>query len=94
MILEYSSPFVLYLVCKQGFFGDECSRRCGNCRNKQTCHHINGSCLNGCDEGVKGWNCTTGTRLPKHFFTNTWITVHKTLNFIPQSVAYSTLERC
>ncbi|XP_078327577.1 uncharacterized protein LOC111116527 isoform X2 [Crassostrea virginica] len=46
-------------VCKQGFFGDECSRRCGNCRNKQTCHHINGSCLNGCDEGVKGWNCTT-----------------------------------
>nr|XP_022311229.1 multiple epidermal growth factor-like domains protein 10 [Crassostrea virginica] len=46
-------------VCKQGFFGDECSRRCGNCRNQQTCHHINGSCLNGCDEGVKGWNCTT-----------------------------------
>nr|XP_022311896.1 receptor-type tyrosine-protein phosphatase mu-like isoform X4 [Crassostrea virginica] len=46
-------------VCKQGFFGDECSRRCGNCRNRQTCHHINGSCLNGCDEGVKGWNCTT-----------------------------------
>nr|XP_022311901.1 platelet endothelial aggregation receptor 1-like isoform X2 [Crassostrea virginica] len=46
-------------VCKEGFFGNECSRSCGKCRNKQTCHHINGSCLNGCDEGVQGWNCTT-----------------------------------
>nr|XP_022310196.1 protein draper-like isoform X2 [Crassostrea virginica] len=46
-------------VCNRGFFGDGCSRSCGNCRNKQTCHHINGSCINGCDEGLKGWNCTT-----------------------------------
>nr|XP_022311806.1 receptor-type tyrosine-protein phosphatase epsilon-like isoform X2 [Crassostrea virginica] len=46
-------------VCSKGFFGAQCLRHCGSCRNKQTCHHINGSCLNGCDEGVQGWNCTT-----------------------------------
>ena len=33
---------------------------CGNCLNGKQCHHINGSCLNGCDKGTYGDKCDKG----------------------------------
>lgn len=43
--------------CETGYFGSECLNKCGHCLNASYCHHINGSCLNGCSKGYKGEDC-------------------------------------
>lgn len=41
---------------------------CGHCHDSQQCHHINGTCLNGCASGYKGVKCTEECN--KHFGPN------------------------
>lgn len=36
---------------------------CGNCIESEQCHHINGTCMNGCDRGYQGLHCTQGKYL-------------------------------
>ncbi|XP_052717716.1 multiple epidermal growth factor-like domains protein 10 isoform X1 [Crassostrea angulata] len=46
------------LVCVPGFYGWMCSSKCSrHCVNGE-CHHINGTCLQGCNSGWKGDKCT------------------------------------
>lgn len=40
--------------------GENCGIACGNCLAKEQCHHINGTCMNGCDRGYQGSKCTEG----------------------------------
>ena len=42
----------------EGTFGDSCSNPCGFCFGKEHCHPLNGICMNGCDIGYKGQQCT------------------------------------
>lgn len=46
--------------CLENKYGLNCSKTCGNCRGSSQCHHINGSCLNGCDPGFQGEKCNMG----------------------------------
>ena len=46
--------------CAKGYYGNGCSEVCGHCVDQNGCHHINGSCLNGCKEGYMGDLCKTG----------------------------------
>lgn len=41
-------------------YGLECKMICGDCKNKELCYYVNGSCLNGCDKGVYGEKCDIG----------------------------------
>lgn len=50
----------LILVCENQTYGLGCSSGCGKCINGETCHHVNGSCLHGCSEGVQGDRCQEG----------------------------------
>lgn len=50
-----------FLECPNQTYGLECKKICGNCKNKESCHHVDGSCLNGCDKGVYGEKCDIGT---------------------------------
>lgn len=50
-------------VCDKNMFGKGCAKRCGHCRNDTHCHHVNGSCLNGCEAGYKGNHCIDGIYL-------------------------------
>lgn len=43
--------------CPLGTFGNNCRRECGYCLEKYHCHHINGSCFNGCLQGYRGEQC-------------------------------------
>uniref|UniRef100_K1QM59 Receptor-type tyrosine-protein phosphatase zeta n=1 Tax=Magallana gigas TaxID=29159 RepID=K1QM59_MAGGI len=43
--------------CDGGKYGRGCSLTCGACINNTPCHHINGSCLQGCGPGFKGQKC-------------------------------------
>nr|XP_034322178.1 multiple epidermal growth factor-like domains protein 10 [Crassostrea gigas] len=45
--------------CNAKTYGLECQRVCGNCRNGDPCHHVNGSCINECDKGTFGVKCDT-----------------------------------
>lgn len=46
--------------CDGKMFGDNCSKSCGDCLGSEQCHHINGTCLNGCASGYEGELCTKG----------------------------------
>ncbi|XP_062584245.1 receptor-type tyrosine-protein phosphatase alpha-like [Saccostrea cucullata] len=64
----YQGPFCSQ-ECSKKTYGLECSVSCGNCSNGETCHHINGTCLNGCSEGVNGTKCLTAC-LPGYYDKN------------------------
>ena len=48
---------LLPIECAGEMFGQNCKKSCGKCLNNEQCHHINGSCLNGCNPGYHGINC-------------------------------------
>lgn len=54
----------LSLECPVGLYGDHCNNNCGNCLNNTNCHHVNGTCSEGCDPGYYEHNCTEG----EHFY--------------------------
>ena len=47
-------------MCENGTFGQDCTQICGKCVGDKPCHHIDGTCMNGCDPGYKGNLCTEG----------------------------------
>lgn len=49
--------FHLFSVCSFGTYGNNCKEECGNCRDKTTCNHIDGSCATGCSAGYNGTLC-------------------------------------
>lgn len=48
----------IFTECDGGNFGQDCSNKCGNCLQNEQCHHINGSCMNGCNPGYYGTYCS------------------------------------
>ena len=40
--------------CDLGTYGDNCNETCGNCLDPTECHHSNGTCLSGCNDGFQG----------------------------------------
>lgn len=53
-------------------YGYNCSILCGKCFESEQCHHVNGTCMNGCDSGYQGEHCTEGNSvgffLGKYYF--------------------------
>lgn len=48
---------LIFTECDGGTFGPRCINMCGQCAQNEHCHHINGSCLNGCDPGFYENQC-------------------------------------
>lgn len=59
-LYRYLKKF-LSLACMHGYYGENCTKTCGNCLNDETCNNINGTCSDGCSEGFKGNLCITST---------------------------------
>ena len=49
--------FVQFTECQDGKYGDGCQMDCGRCRDFKHCHHVNGTCLSGCEQGYIGGKC-------------------------------------
>lgn len=49
----------MYVVCEPGLYGADCALKCGYCLRSEPCHHINGSCPWGCQEGFTGDMCNS-----------------------------------
>lgn len=47
----------MYLGCDATWYGAGCRFQCGHCVGKDDCHHVNGSCLLGCQKGFTGDLC-------------------------------------
>ena len=47
-------------ACDDQMYGVNCSQKCGACLGNGACHHMNGSCLKGCDKGYQGRKCDQG----------------------------------
>nr|XP_034322194.1 multiple epidermal growth factor-like domains protein 10 isoform X2 [Crassostrea gigas] len=43
--------------CYDKTYGIGCLQVCGNCKNNEPCHNVNGSCLNGCNNGWCSVKC-------------------------------------
>ncbi|XP_022309666.2 uncharacterized protein LOC111115276 [Crassostrea virginica] len=43
--------------CADNTYGPQCSERCGQCRDKEQCNFVDGSCQNGCEKGKQGAKC-------------------------------------
>lgn len=53
---------LLILVCETGKYGIDCRQRCSAfCHNSGICHHLTGTCKDGCKNGWKGAQCLEGT---------------------------------
>lgn len=50
-------------ACEEGMYGVNCSTPCGHCLDSDQCHHINGTCISGCDSGYQGIKCLKGDHL-------------------------------
>ena len=55
--------FHFFSECGNNTYGQGCIGLCGHCSENEQCHHINGSCLNGCDPGFNGLKCDQGNYL-------------------------------
>ena len=51
--------FISFKECAIGYYGNGCSEECGHCIDQNGCHHLNGTCSNGCKEGYMGDLCKT-----------------------------------
>lgn len=54
---SYDYLFCFCLECSGGMFGEGCSSQCEQCADNLQCHHINGTCLNGCKPGYTSQLC-------------------------------------
>ncbi|XP_025108636.1 multiple epidermal growth factor-like domains protein 6 [Pomacea canaliculata] len=44
-------------VCVDGYFGINCNKKCGACRNNWTCDAVTGYCPANCEPGWQGFRC-------------------------------------
>lgn len=50
--------YLLFIKCLDGQFGFGCMQHCiGHCVNNESCHHVNGECPKGCQDGFVGKHC-------------------------------------
>ncbi|KAJ8315989.1 hypothetical protein KUTeg_006003 [Tegillarca granosa] len=53
----FFKSFLISEECKDYSYGKNCMYTCGHCLKNNTCHFINGSCLNGCEDNWIGDKC-------------------------------------
>lgn len=56
--LCFYHTFLSYLECSYGFFGTQCKELCsGHCMQNESCDHVSGTCIRGCQDGYMGEYC-------------------------------------
>lgn len=68
-----------FTACDVGTYGENCSTLCGHCFETKQCHHINGTCINGCNSGYHGLLCTDGKHILNFCHNNKITKIYKLL---------------
>ena len=67
LLFFYCLYIVFFLVgCSNMTFGQDCNNTCGHCLNNDVCHHVNGTCLRGCNPGYHGDLCAARKKITLH----------------------------
>ena len=61
--IGFFPKLIVIKECGENTYGAECKQSCGNCSNREPCHHVNGSCPSGCDAGAYGDKCDIGSTI-------------------------------
>lgn len=59
IFFKLDMAYIFFSACDGGMHGEKCSIPCGNCLASEQCHHINGTCINGCVSGYKVLTAST-----------------------------------
>ena len=46
-----------FVVCMDGYYGNNCNTECGSCLNMEVCDEQNGTCYHGCKDHYKEPKC-------------------------------------
>ena len=46
--------------CEERSYGQNCTKKCGQCLNNKPCYVTTGTCENGCSAGYQGQLCDSG----------------------------------
>jgi hypothetical protein len=79
--MKYAILKSITTECSDNQYGPGCNQTCGKCREDKQCHHINGSCNDGCKPGYLGTKCDEGN-------SNKCKCLTKILALISQSKVY------
>ena len=60
MAIRFTLVYLSCKECSENTYGMGCKESCGNCTNREQCHHIDGECQFGCDTGSYGGKCDQG----------------------------------
>ena len=52
-----SHAYFHFVACVQGWFGYNCRKECGYCKDNVTCNFKDGTCRNGCEPGYTTDTC-------------------------------------
>ena len=63
VIFLLSVHSIVLVGCSNMTFGQDCNNTCGHCLNNDVCHHVNGTCLRGCNPGYHGDLCATRKKI-------------------------------
>ena len=66
VIFLLSVHSIVLVGCSNMTFGQDCNNTCGHCLNNDVCHHVNGTCLRGCNPGYHGDLCATRKKITLH----------------------------
>ena len=66
VIFLLSVHSIVLVGCSNMTFGQDCNNTCGHCLNNDVCHHVNGTCLRGCNPGHHGDLCATRKKITLH----------------------------
>lgn len=55
--IEFNTTKLFLLACPTGHYGVNCSDTCSPHCQADTCDHVTGVCISGCEDGYKGQLC-------------------------------------
>ena len=57
LTLNHLNVNVYFVVCMDGYYGNNCNTECGSCLNMEVCDKQNGTCYHGCKDHYKEPKC-------------------------------------
>ena len=67
LVITNKTTSIFFVVCEDGYYGENCKTSCGNCSYMEACDKENGTCYHGCINHFKEPKCD-GKKINKFVF--------------------------
>ena len=55
--MNFCVIYLLFSECFDGYYGRNCTKECGNCKDGMACDKYTGNCITGCEPGYADSMC-------------------------------------